>query len=113
MSGYRDEATVKCYRERPPEIEAVKWTGDNIEEIQKFADSHWLDIKMELSRNNPYLIVWEERVDVGQWLVRTDKGFRVMKDSLFHKHFEPVEGVMDDVQGFSLHITNSDVNGAD
>ena len=76
------------YRTKPFEIEAVKWTGDNIMEIREFAHG-----KVRFQKSL-FIDTLEGRMraDVGDYIIKGLRGeFYPCKPDVFHKKYEAVE----------------------
>ena len=87
------------YRKRPIVVDAVRWTGGNIEEIQGFVGpcpdnvSHpGFDVFPE---RGPMLYVAANRrwvfMDQDEWVIKDSKGCYPCKADVFEATYEPVE----------------------
>ena len=79
------------YRKKPVVIEAVQYTGDNTDEIIKFANG-----KIWKNTCYSYLTVPTleglHRADVGDWIVKGIKGeFYPCKPDIFDATYEPAQ----------------------
>ena len=78
------------YRKKPVEIEAVRWTGENLEEIKGFA-------KGSLVRRGPVGITIDTlegrmRADKGDYIIKGIAGeFYPCKPDIFKATYEEVE----------------------
>ncbi len=100
------------YRKRPVVIEAHRWTGDNLEEIQgfvgvmenmdgdasttRFLEPEARNDEGERIWNNPAAHLWAEAnktwvpVPKGQWVLKDSAGFYPCKHSIFEATYEKV-----------------------
>lgn len=80
-------------------IEAVKWTGDNLAEVQAFLrpDSPLFNhrqagpsclIGLYVVSNKSYSPYELQFLEVGDWIVQLPKGFRIMTAEEFAAHYE-------------------------
>lgn len=96
--------TVQQFRKRPVVIEAVRWNGDNVEEIKAFAgvrdngESRFL-LPDEITGVWEHPHVYDELHDTwvtvypGQWVIRGVQGeFYPCAQDVFAETYEPVEG---------------------
>lgn len=83
------------YRKRPVEIEAIKWTGNNFNEIKEFAGEN---VKM-LSTNELAVITLEDGMfekpihiaSIGDYIIKGVEGeFYFCKPNIFEKTYEIV-----------------------
>ena len=106
---------IQKFRTRPVEIEAVRWTGDNLKEVQAFVGSRPVDVnhsiinfqkagtyglwihddgsKIEDITGEIYDILHHSWIGVktGQWIVRGVKGEHYpCDDETFHWKYEEV-----------------------
>lgn len=82
--------SVKRYRKRPVVIEAVRWTGDNIEELFKLED-----FKLNYTLVNGVLGVYSLEgvmwASIGDYIIRGIKGeFYPCKPDIFKETYEEV-----------------------
>lgn len=79
--------TVGLYQKRPVTVEAVQWTGDNLEEIVAFThDAYW-------NVDQQALWVVGVRVEEGDFIVRDASGhFRLWIGEYFLTEHKPVVG---------------------
>lgn len=81
------------YRKKPVEIEAVRWTGENVDEVKAFLAGH--DTVGQVAARLP-IAVWNPgryRVDVpvGHWIVRNSVGgLSSCSPAVFAETYEPV-----------------------
>ena len=82
------------FRKKPVVIEAIQWTGSNLDEMRKF-----------MSKNKPawgsegypdalyiYTLGGTHRADIGDWIIKGVKGeFYPCKPDIFEQTYEPVE----------------------
>ena len=75
------------FRKKPVVIEAVKWTGENGEEIEKFCPK----AKFSYSRLIIPTLEGDHFADVGDMIIKGVKGeFYPCKPDIFEKTYEPV-----------------------
>lgn len=79
------------YRKRPIEVEAVRWTGENIAEIADFTDGH-RSVVYDHSSHSLFATTSEgqRRCASGDWLVKLDDGYYPFTDEAFRADFEAV-----------------------
>lgn len=80
------------YRKKPIVIEAVRWTGKNLEEVIRFLDvpqltndflEHYIEIET---------LEGTMRANLGDWIIKGVKGeFYPCKPDIFKQTYEPVE----------------------
>ena len=86
------------YRSKPQEVEAVQWTGDNLEEVESFGvefryAARWNDpLKIKAGKDGEQEMV---PVPVGNWIVRqpddrTDHW--PVNPDYFATKYEPADG---------------------
>jgi len=79
------------YVKKPISIEAIQWTGDNFEEIQKFMCEHHV-IK---TAHNELIIPTLEgdmRAPVESWIIRGAMGeYYPCRNDVFEETYEPVK----------------------
>ena len=106
---------VSLFRKKPVVIEAVRWTGDNLDAVQAFdprAYEGWFDsdVRWNAGSGAPmppaYLIIptleGDHRAHVGDWIIRGVEGeFYPCKPDIFAQTYEPAERPPsgDDVEG--------------
>lgn len=85
---------VKKYKTKPCEIEAIKWTGDNFEEIAKFTNCKAYMELMYSSMKEELIIKTLEgdmMATVGDYIIKGLKGeFYPCKSDVFHKKYEEI-----------------------
>lgn len=82
--------TVQTYRKRPVEIEAVRWTGDNFNELSSWCDDHVTrnaegTLRLFVKANTAWL-----ELSTGEWVARDRHGFYPIKDDVFLESYELV-----------------------
>jgi hypothetical protein len=82
---------IKKYRKKPVVIEAVRWTGENYEEIAKFMDYKDIDD----TEGGAVLIIetleGDFRASVGDWIIKgITNEFYPCKPDVFSKTYEEV-----------------------
>lgn len=85
---------VKKYKTKPCEIEAIKWTGDNFEEISKFTNCKAYMELMYSSMKEELIIKTLEgdmMSTVGDYIIKGLRGeFYPCKPDVFHKKYEEI-----------------------
>ena len=89
------------YRKKPVEIEAVQWTGENLEEIKAFGESFIFDIidtAWEVGNGSPYVFMkiktleGDMIVSEGDYIIKGISGeFYPCKPDIFKATYEEVE----------------------
>lgn len=85
---------VKTFIKKPVQVQAVKWTGYNIDEIQKFVGNQCTFVSNGSS--NPHLIVYPLEgvlhAEIGDWIIRGVKGeIYPCKPDIFGQTYEEVK----------------------
>ncbi|MEU2002047.1 hypothetical protein ACH47B_13245 [Rhodococcus sp. NPDC019627] len=91
----------QTFRKRPVEIQAVRWTGENLTEVHEFTGEGKFAILAEIDRmvcGNPdctaELFVAANRVwmaiETGEWIIQDAKGFYPCKPDIFAATYEAV-----------------------
>lgn len=83
--------SFKRYTKKPVTIEAVQWTGENIEEIRKFTG---LDLLQVPDYGGIYIHTLEgtHRAEVGDYIIRGVRGeFYPCKPDIFRETYEEAE----------------------
>ncbi len=80
------------FTKKPLTIEAVQWTGDNLDEIQAFDPDH----RRILGGGAMPLVIWTLEgplnAQVGDWIVRGVKGeLYPVKPEVFEATYEPAD----------------------
>ena len=85
---------VKKYKTKPCEIEAIKWTGANFEEIAKFTNCKAYMELMYSSMKEELIIKTLEgdmMATVGDYIIKGLRGeFYPCKPDVFHKKYEEI-----------------------
>lgn len=79
------------YKKKPVPVEAIQWTGNNIDEIMTF-----------MSDNPPYFDFWnsiiiqtlegEMKAPIGSWIIRGIEGeYYPCRRDIFEKTYEQIE----------------------
>lgn len=95
--GTVEGTTTRRFRKRAIEVEALKWTGDNLDEMTKFAGddfSYALDPKLGDDCAQVFDKLHSSWITVypGQWVVKGIKGeFYPIADDVLAETYEPVE----------------------
>jgi hypothetical protein len=87
------------FRKKPVVIEAVQWTGNNVDEILDFGDTGpqplWGDdFQISDDTKQVEILTLEGKMfgDVGDWIIRGVKGeFYACKNDIFEMTYEKVE----------------------
>jgi hypothetical protein len=83
------------WRKRPVEVEAVQFTGGNLEEVQAFCPSAQGDIP-DLDCKGWRRIVlpmpkWDLVCDMGAWVIKGPTGeFSLCTDEIFRRTYQPI-----------------------
>ncbi len=82
-------------KERPVEVEAVQWTGDNFKEVSGFVGHRYLwvmpdrDLIMQVPEDG--CIKAEYKVKIGDWIIKDARGkIYPCQDDNFKRAYEPV-----------------------
>ena len=79
------------YRKKPVEIEAIQWTGDNLDEIRKFTGTYNF-IKKETDSVGIYTLEGKMYASPGDYIIKGVKGeCYPCKPDIFVETYEPVE----------------------
>jgi hypothetical protein len=77
------------WRKKPVEVEAVKWTGENIVEMEQFATT-----KVQYTIDNRLLVETKEgvmRADIGDFIIKGVKGeYYPCKPDIFEMTYDKV-----------------------
>ena len=90
------------YRKKPVVIEAVQWTGKNLEEIKSFVGEQLeydiVDTAWEVGKGSPYVLMKIRTLEgvmgasVGDYIIKGVNGeVYPCKPDIFAKTYEPVE----------------------
>jgi hypothetical protein len=90
------------YRKRPLEIDAIQWTGENLEEIVEFLggeEEARTAMTMWMDTNGTTIVLHTLEGDFdappGWWVIRGVKGeYYACEDSVFHASYDPVPKTM-------------------
>ena len=87
---------MATYRQRPHEIEAVRWTGANEGDIKRLAEPLPDILRARLVFSGLAIIVptplGDATASSGNWVVRDHEALRVMTHEAFTARYEPVSG---------------------
>jgi len=82
------------FRKKPVEIEAIQWTGDNMEAISQFVGEDLVPMEDEHEAQTKIGIVTLEGVmtaSIGDWIIKGVNGeFYPCKPDIFQKTYEEV-----------------------
>lgn len=91
---------MQKFRKKPVEVEAVKWTGDNLPEIIAFTGRHesaaawsWGHFEKVVREEGLKIFTLEgsHMATVGDWIIRGVAGeFYPCKPDIFEQTYEPV-----------------------
>jgi hypothetical protein len=86
------------YRHKPTEVEAVQWTGLNLEEVAAFVRVNDGEGEPTIVQHNPsahqVYIADEPPLSAGDWLVREEgRVFAFCAADVFDAQFEPVDEI--------------------
>lgn len=90
------------YRKKPVVIEALRWTGENDDDIESFTGIQWsrvdpLDLEDEDEKDDKAQVYDDQHgtwvmMKEGDWVIRGIKGeFYPCTDEIFQATYEPVE----------------------
>lgn len=91
-----EKSMIRKFRKKPVEIEAVRWTGDNSDELKEFAVACFrpplsFDSVRTASVYDRLHDTWIQ-VYAGQWVVKGIAGeFYPIADDILELSYEPVE----------------------
>lgn len=92
----REESTMR-YRKKPVEVEAVRWTGQNVEELQAFAGERFEHLDLEDREDDADAGIFDVlhstwvKVYPGQWVIKGVAGeFYPCAHDVFQQTYEPV-----------------------
>jgi len=78
---------MPLFRKRPVTIEAIKWRGDNIEQMKGFMGVFSVNIGRIVVRT----IERDMKAEVGDWIIKGVKGeFYLCKPDIFEQTYEAV-----------------------
>jgi hypothetical protein len=107
---------MKRYRNKPYEVEAVKWTGDNAFEIEKFAGKR-ITIRTYVGQKLASMVIdvtyGQQELEVGDYVVRADDGkFYVWRQQYFEEAFEEIDRTRENIKGeWQIVSIGCDTNG--
>lgn len=85
---------MATFRKRPVEIQAVRWTGENVDEVGEFLGGwHGVPVVPDVSSRQLLVHTLEGRMRcaMGDWLIRGVEGeYYPCADSVFQKTYEEV-----------------------
>lgn len=86
----------KKYRKKPVEIEAMQYTGPNINDVAEFVGDEWVQSGGKWSENSDFYEIetleGAMRADVGDWIIKGVNGeFYPCKPDIFIETYEAVE----------------------
>lgn len=105
MTAGTETGAVARYRRKPVEVEAIQWTGGNVDEMQEFT-GHRADNEDEVFQSFPNIddgaqlaVLWTERsrryceLPVGSWAIRESdgSGFYPCAGDVFASTYEPAD----------------------
>jgi hypothetical protein len=77
------------FRKRPVEVEAVQWTGDNADEIERFAGDAYETWLPSVDKVAICTLEGEMTASVGDWIIRGVQGeFYPCKPDIFEATYE-------------------------
>lgn len=87
------------YARKPFKVEAIRATEENLQEIATWCGGTVETLTRGTTERKyvkvPVIRAWSEnqtRLFVGNWVLKSDRGWRVFTDTAFHRVFEPVDG---------------------
>lgn len=81
------------YRKRPLEVDAIRWTGENVAAIGHFTDGH-RNVGYDPSSHSLFVVTsaGQVRCAAGDWLVRSASGeYYPCKDAIFEQDYEAAD----------------------
>lgn len=80
------------YRKKPVVIEAICFTGNNLEEVKEFMKGSKLEISGAISSVTIYTLEGDMLANKGDWIIKGVKGeFYPCKPDIFEATYEKVE----------------------
>ena len=77
------------YTTRPQQVEAIRYTGENYDEIYTLTDGSMTEASKVTSRFTLIGDEWNQVVDVGNWVVKYDTlEYVAFRDGEFREKFE-------------------------
>ena len=90
------------YRNKPIEVEAIQWTGENFEEIETFAGKSLIHDFIDKTKGRPYILIIKTlKGDMimfeGDYIVKdiSSGGFYPCRSDIFRATYEEVKEVED------------------
>ena len=87
---------IKKYRKKPVVIEAMIWTGDNYDELEKFCGETNINVVDTFFHQKLYIMTLEGAMEalVGDYIIKGIQGeFYPCKPDIFNETYEVVEDV--------------------
>ncbi len=86
---------IKTYRKKPVEVEAVQWTGENVEELKKFfnGSKNGTNVYLLPETNRVSIVTRKSTViaEIEDYIIKGVKGeFSPCKPDIFEKTYEEV-----------------------
>lgn len=80
------------FRKRLNEIEAVQWTGDNIDEVREFVEG--IQVRHDIEKEQIRIMLGGLYVALpGDWVVRSAYGnYIIYQDAMLKANYEPIGG---------------------
>jgi hypothetical protein len=86
------EEKVNKFRKKPVVIEAMQWTGDNIQELWDWSTAEFVygptesnPLRLYVAANDAWL-----DLEVGEWIIKDVRGSYPCKPDIFKATYEPV-----------------------
>jgi hypothetical protein len=104
---------TSVYNRKPLQVEAIQVTDDNLYEIAKWCGgdvhTHPVNSKkhIEVKVLHP-LHKKQSRAAIGDWVLKSEQGFKIYADSAFRKGFEPAQMELPTEVGRSLELAFAD-----
>lgn len=92
------------YRTRTQDVDAVQWTGDNLDEVQVLvAVEGYVATYMHSARVLHITdgTVLKHALNKDKWLVRDENGFRTESDEAFRRWFEPAPDLIRTLEDYN------------
>lgn len=90
--------SVKRYRTKPMEVEAIQWTGENKDEVEAFVTGALIDFLMKLNARIPIAVYIHTSKGYmiarhGDYIVKlADDDYYSCKPDVFKQKYEEIEG---------------------
>ena len=80
------------YTTRPQQVEAIRYTGDNYDDIREFTNGSVTRASIIFPSLTLIAEGWNQRVEVGEWIVKySDYDYEAFSDKEFRATFKEEE----------------------